>query len=340
MKTAEDAEEAEADWWHSALGQWRKAVDSTGILDPSRYDLDVSVRPFLMGCCVLVLLGVCTAQAADPKLAPLADSGSDGSVEQLVSKIRERAKKLQDSSGMRSSFQSFTAAYKIAPDSISYSDFVIVRLFYEATRDAGFWNMHWTITNMPPNSDQVWRQWKAVRTVSPLTPTATAECDELSALFAFFVERAGVRGVGLFWPYPNHTVAVWVLHANGSEVRVVVPTSQIFLGVNDSFGTKKFNAWHQKTIYEYKRRDAPGNFELPEPLFDFFLQQTDKYAGASDSTLQEIRYLREGVFLKYWTAEAAAKDALSRKLGLGSGPTEDLAAFQNFADEMRLHNPN
>jgi len=54
---------------------------------------------------------------------------------------------------MRESFQSFTSSYKIAPGSISYSDFVIVRLLYEATRDAGLWNLHWTITDMPPNSD-------------------------------------------------------------------------------------------------------------------------------------------------------------------------------------------
>ena len=271
---------------------------------------------------------------ADPK-PPQSVSPSD--VAHLVSEVRSRSKALENSSGMRYSFHSFTVAYKIAPTSISYSDFVIVRLLYEATRDAGFWNMHWTITNMPPNSDQVWKQWKAVRTVSPLTSTASAECDELSALFAFLVERAGVRSVGLFWPYSNHTVAVWVLHpANGAEVRVVVPTSQVFLDVHDSFGTKKFNAWHQKTIFEYKRRDAPDSFELPKPLFDFFLQQVDKYAGASDSTLQEIRYLREGVFLKYWTADAAAQDALDRKRSLGSGPAEDLAAFQNFADDMRV----
>jgi hypothetical protein len=130
--------------------------------------------------------------------------------------------------------------------------------------------------------------------------------------------------------------AVWTLHpANGAEVRVVVPTSQIFLGVNDSFGTKKFNAWHQKNIYEYKRRDAADSFELPKPLFEFFVQQISKYAGASDSTLQEIRYLREGIFLKYWTAEEAARDALRRRNDRSSGPPEDLAAFQNFADDMR-----
>ena len=61
----------------------------------------------------------------------------------------------------------------------------------------------------------------------------------------------------------------------------------------------------------------------------------ESYAGASDSTLQEIRYLREGIFLKDWTAESAAKDAMARKTDLGSGPAEYLAAFQNFAADMR-----
>jgi len=236
---------------------------------------------------------------------------------------------------MRSSFLSFTSAYKIKTESISYSDFVVVRLLYEAIRDAGFWNMHWTITNMPPNSDEVWRQWKAVREVSPTIPTASAECDELSALYAFLVERAGVRTVGLFWPYSNHTVAVWVIRPpGGNEIRVVVPTSQVFLTVNDSFATRKFNPWHQKTIFEYTRHDVPDSFQLPKPLFDYFLKQMGKYAGASDSTLQQLRYLREGVFLKDWSPETAAKDALERKKGLGTGPAEDLDAFQNFASDM------
>src|SRR5215831_13575563 len=96
---------------------------------------------------------------------------------------------------------------------------------------------------------------------------------------------------------------------------------------------------HQKTIFEYRRRDVPDSFELPKPLFDFFLQQIGKYGGASDSTLQEIRYLREGVFLKYWTPESAAQDAIRRKAGLGSGSPEDLAAFQNFAQDMRTSDP-
>lgn len=237
---------------------------------------------------------------------------------------------------MRLGFQSFLAAHQLAPESIRYSDYVIVRLLFEATRDAGFWNLHWAITDQPPNSDRIWQQWKNVKRASALESTATAECDELSALYAFLVERSGVKGVGLFWPAPNHTVAVWVVHpATGPVVRVVVPTSQIFLDENDMFDTKKFNPWRQKRIYEYTRRDAPDSFELPKPLFDYFLQQVDKYGGASDLTLQQLRYLREGVFLRTWTPEQAAVEALKKRRALGSGPAEDLAALETFAKDMR-----
>ena len=48
---------------------------------------------------------------------------------------------------MRLSFRSFTTAYTISPEQVSYSDYVVVRLLYEGARDAGFWNLHWTITN-------------------------------------------------------------------------------------------------------------------------------------------------------------------------------------------------
>ena len=125
-----------------------------------------------------------SAIAADPSAAePQASSRHWGTtVAHLVNEVCVRAKAIENSSGMRNSFQAFTSAYKIAPDSIRYSDFVIVRLLYEATRDAGYWNLHWTITDMPPNSDRVWSQWKSLKIVSSLTPTASAECDELSAL--------------------------------------------------------------------------------------------------------------------------------------------------------------
>ena len=157
-----------------------------------------------------------------------------------------------------------------------------------------------------------------------------------SPLYAFLAGRAGVTGVGLFWPFSNHTVAVWVVRpADGPVVRVVVPTSQIFLDATDSLDTRKFDPWRQKSIYEYTRRDVPDSFELPAALATFFLLQVDKYAGASDSTLQKLRYLRESVFLKHRTGEDAARDALRSRSDLPSGLVEDLAAFHHFADDMR-----
>ena len=284
---------------------------------------------------IVLLVMTAGAVPAEPDATPAATRPST-SLAQFIGAVRQKAKALENSEGMRQGFQSFTSAYKLQPATIRYSDYVIVRLLYEATRDAGFWNLHWTITDQPPTSDRIWQQWRADIAPSPLKPTASAECDELSALYAFLVRRAGVRGVGLFWPAANHTVAVWVLHpANASPVRVVVPTSQIFLDVTDSFGTRKFNPWAQKSIFEYTRQDAPDAFQFPKPLFDLFLLQIDRYAGATDSTLQQLRYLREGVFLRSWTAEAAAADALRRRNDLNRGPAEDVAAFWNFAQDMR-----
>jgi hypothetical protein len=282
------------------------------------------------------LFATANAHPQDRKPALPVSTSSGTSLAQLVKVIHAKAEFFANSSGMRAGFRSFTSAHSLSPDSIRYSDYVIVRLLFEATRDAGFWNVHWTITNQPPNSDNVWRQWKSGGNPSLLSPTASAECDELSALYAFLVEREGVKGVGLFWPSFNHTVAVWTLHpGTGPAIRVVVPTSQIFLEETDSFDTRKFNPWSQKTIYEYTRRDVPDSFEVPKPLFDFFLQQVDKYAGASNLTLQQLRYLREGVFLKSWSPEEAAREALRKRSALSTGPAEDLAAFWNFAQDMR-----
>jgi hypothetical protein len=290
--------------------------------------------------CALIALaldaggGGASAQTPAP---PASSAAAGGDLAQLIVAIRQRAKALESSTGMRLSFRSFATASKISPETVSYSDFVVVRLLYEATRDAGFWNLHWTITDRQPNSDNIWRQWQGVRIPSSLAPTASAECDELSALYAFLAGRAGVKGVGLFWPFSNHTVAVWALRpAGGPVIRMVVPTSQIFLDASDSLDTRKFDPWREKSIYEYTRRDVPDSFALPTALSDFFLSQVDNYAGASDATLQQLRYLRESVFLKQRPPEAAGLDALRRRSELHSGSAEDLAAFRSFAHDMQL----
>jgi hypothetical protein len=287
--------------------------------------------------CILLLGAAAGLNGADNKPA-VANTGT--TLAQLVGAIRGKARALETSAGMKSAFDSFTAKFKLQAGTVTLSDYVVARLLFEATRDAGFWNLHWAVTDQPPNSDNIWRQWRTLNAPSSSAPTATAECDELSALYAFLVERAGVRGIGLFWPAANHTVAVWVLHQPKRFVRVVIPTTQIFLDEDDYWGTTKFDPWRQKVIYEYTRRDVPDTFELPKSLFDFFLQQADKYIGASDTTLQLIRYWREAVFQKSWSAKAAAREAIRVRRNRGSGAPEDLAALQNFAQDIEAGAPH
>lgn len=234
---------------------------------------------------------------------------------------------------MRKAWANLSAEYHIQPNEIGYDRFVLVRLLFESLRDAGLWNLHWTITNKPPNSDLIWHQWQLVaKSPAFAKPTASAECDELSALFAFVARKAGIKDVGLFWPAPNHTVAVWTIHSHSRDMRIVVPTTQIFLEESDLFGTRSFDPWTQKTIFEYSRQDVPDSFDLPASLVQFFLLQIDKYAGATDITLQRLRYLREGVFLNFISPEEAATQSImySHTKNL---PHEDLEALKQFADD-------
>jgi len=191
---------------------------------------------------------------------------------------------------------------------------------FEATRGRRLVESPLDITTTS-NSDRIWQQWKTAGQPSVLKSTATAECDELSALYAFFAERAGVKASASFWPYANHTVAVWTVHPTaGPAIRVVVPTSQIFLTDSDMFDTRKFDPWRQKTIYELHPPRRPGFLRISQTALRFFLQQVDKYAGASDATLQRLRYLREAVMLRASTPEQAAQDALKKRDTLVSGP--------------------
>jgi len=241
-------------------------------------------RLLLLPCAAILFLTL--APGFHPQAQKPAASAQDSQgvpVDQFVRGIRQKAKSLENAAGMRFGFQAFTASHHLSADSVGYSDYPLIRLLFEATRDAGLWNVHWSITDQPPNSDNIWRQWRAIEKPSLWKPTATAECDELSALFAFLAERAGVKTVGLFWPAPNHTVAVWLVRpTSGPVIRVVVPTSQVFLSENDFFDTKKFDPWRQKTIYEYTRRDVQDSFELPKPLADFFIQQLGKQVWRGD----------------------------------------------------------
>ncbi len=272
--------------------------------------------------------------ASPPVAAVAAHQPSVTTVAQLVASVRAKAHSLEGSEGMRRGFQEFTRSFGLPPGSLRPADFAVVRLLFEATRDAGLWNLRWSITDLPPQSDHIWQQWQQVRTPSSAAPTATAECDELSALFAFLARSAGVRGVGLLWPTANHTVAVWTPTPSSAKLRVVVPTTQIFLSQKDRFGTRSFDPWKQKTIYEYTRRDVPDSYELPTPVTDFFLRQMGRFGGTTDATLQSMRYLREAVFQKRMSREQTAHAALDQMRRLGTGLPEDRSAWANLVEDL------
>jgi hypothetical protein len=267
---------------------------------------------------------------------PVRQDSSSTKLVQFVSLVRGRAKAPENSTGMRLGFRSFMSAHNLAIDSISYSDFVVVRVLFEATRDAGFWNLHWSITDQPPNSDRIWSQWLTVGRPSPVTPTATAECDELSALYAFLAERAGVKSVGLFWPFPNHTVAVWVVRpVKSASIRVVVPTPR-FSWTKWTSSTRENSTLGGKKPFTSTRVATCRIRSKSLSCFSIFSSNKwTSMAALLILTLQQLRYLREGVFLKSWTREEAARTALRRRSKLVSGAPEDLAAFENFAQDMR-----
>jgi len=218
---------------------------------------------------------------------------------ELVAELDRLADELAELPAVRADYTAFLTAHELADTEALYRDYVRVKLVFESTRDGGLWHLRWDITNEKPNSEQIWRQWKraGVPQDEAAVPTAFAECDELSALFAFLVYRLGVKHVGLYWPTWNHVVAVWTVPSSSSEadkpVRVVVPTSQIFLTWDDSLGTKGFDPWSQKTIYEYRRRDVKGSHPIDGDLARFFVSQSRRYAGLPQLELQRLRNQRD-----------------------------------------------
>lgn len=241
-------------------------------------------------------------QPAPPRALPEGARLPEGPrvrVADLVAALEAIAVALDDVPALRDEFAAWTAAQRLTPTDRLWRDWIRVRLVFECVRDGGLWQLRWAITNRAPRSDAIWAQWAALDGFDPESDaaldlaTATAECDELSALFAVLVRRLGVEDVGLFWPEWNHVVAVWTI-ADGQQapVRVVVPTSQIFLDDEASLGTTGFDPWRQKTIYEYRRRDVRDDAELPGPLARFFVARAWAEIERTQVELQRDRNAR------------------------------------------------
>ena len=169
-------------------------------------------------------------------------------------------------------------------------DYVRIRTVFEMTRDGGPWRLRWAITNQEPSAKMIWSEW---RSHPPMTasasPSATAECDEISALFAGLSRRVGVRGVGLFWPTRDHTIAAW---EPAPGVRVLVPTTQIYSSCEDTFDRSSFSPTVQKRVFELSPDDVPAATPIPRALAVFLLDQVTHYAGASLDVLAMLRLHR------------------------------------------------
>ena len=125
------------------------------------------------------------------------------------------------------------------------------------------------------------------------TPSAVAECDEITALFSVTARRLGVRGVGLFYPTWNHVIAGWAPEGLDQTKRgnvVLIPTTQIFLGCQDTFDRTSFKP--PKQVYEFPRYDVKDDVEMPASLAAFLLEQVRAYGEASPPLLALIRTKR------------------------------------------------
>lgn len=250
------------------------------------------------------------------------------SVNDLIEGLNALVEPVGASGATRADYEAFVARHDLTPTDALYADFVKVKIAFEATRAGGFWAVQWTVTNQEPNSDAVWERWRRMRSPWDDWPTAQAECDELSALFAFVGRSMGVDGLGLMWPTWNHTVAVWSV----GGVRVVVPTSQVFLDATETFDTDAFDPWKQTTIYTYTRADADGALELQDDVATWMIDRVRKQAPASFTTLQFVRNLRE-LRLAGLASERQVRWKAEERLGTGL-PSEDADAIRAFLSEL------
>lgn len=184
---------------------------------------------------------------------------------------------------VQADWSTLAASHHLQDTPSNRAEYARVRLAHEVFRDGGLAGVRWTITDQEPRSDAIWAQWAA-----GFDP-AVAECDELSALFAFVGRQMGVRHLGLFWPTSNHTVAVWTVEGVTGPVRVVVPTSQIFLAETATLGDRTFDPWRQRTIYDYGRKDLPVETVLPDALVTRILDGARRWSTASAAELTRRR---------------------------------------------------
>jgi hypothetical protein len=245
-----------------------------------------------------IFSGVLVAALGLTNPAPAAPS-PDPSAEQTVAfgAWVDLLKDLLDSTpapAIEAEFASFTSRYALRDDDANLKrDFRRLRLLFEATRDGGFWHLRWDITNQYPSSRRIWEKWIQRPVATRFDEaSATAECDELSALLGMLARRLGIRNVGLFYPTWNHTIGAWApLEGKKKTPLVQLPTSQIFLDCAAGFDQTSFRT-QLKNIQPYPSWDVRDTTRLPQARSEWLLEQVRVYAAASPSLWSLMRAKR------------------------------------------------
>jgi hypothetical protein len=214
---------------------------------------------------------------------------------ELLDEMRKVAARLEAARAVRDGYARLREDYRLSEEELPLESYSRVRLVFEAARDGGLWGIRWAITDRMPWSDHIWKQWRSVDfSGDPPEVTAIAECDELSAMFAFLARDLGVVGnVALFWPAWNHTVAVWELFRashggkDGERVRILVPTSQVWLSREATLGTREFKT--NQPVFAYQRKDLAPDRELGVGLVRYLIGQLERYGERSGEELLERR---------------------------------------------------
>jgi hypothetical protein len=199
-----------------------------------------------------------------------------------------------DTAPLAPSFEAFVAHHHADASPALRRDFTRLWAVFEATRDGGWWRLRWNVTDQEPSSIQIWKAWTRSPPIPSFsTPSAVAECDEISALFSVTARHLGVRGVGLFYPTWNHVIAGWAPVGIDQSERggvVLIPTTQIFQGCAATFDQTSFQP--PRHVYEFPRIDVKDSVELPAARAAFLLEQVRAYGEATPSLLALIRAKR------------------------------------------------
>ena len=283
-------------------------------------------RAALLSLLMLLPLLTPPAEAASPTSPPAALQGERVAVPALLAEMREALLPLREDPGVRGDYAALAAAHRLPTSVEGLAEYIAVRAAFEATRSGGWWGVQWTITDKEPTSADIWTAWAAGE------PTVLAECDEISALFAVVARQLGADRVGLFWPTSNHTVAVWTV----SGVRVVVPTTPIFLSPGQTLGTGEMDPHTQRTIYTYGETDGALGTSLPGAAARRMLAQVRWYAAASPAVSQRLRDLREEAHLSGWSGAELAEATAGMEIGVSRrADLEAIAAFRAEAVAAR-----